>query len=103
MKPHTLLGPVQIPFGHVGQRVPGKSERELLEELEQTYERYEGLNHSIRLATQRARFSANPSDVQRARADEARSLVEINRLMGRMRALEGHLLRARGKLQALVH
>jgi hypothetical protein len=81
----------------------GKSERALLRELRRVHREYERLNRAIRMAAHRQHFSRDPQDVERALQDEARWLAEISRLMDRMRAIEGHLLRARGKLTPLVH
>jgi hypothetical protein len=81
----------------------GKTERELLRELRRVYGEYERLNRAIRLAAQRQRFSTKAEDVQLATAQEKVLLAEMNRLMDRMRAIEGHLLRARGKLKPLMH
>jgi hypothetical protein len=61
------------------------------------------LNRKIQLATHRQHFSSDPEDVKRALQEEAGWLNEITRLMDRMRAVEGHLLRARGKLKPVVH
>jgi hypothetical protein len=103
MTPHGLPPTVAAASGTVPEPLPRESERQLLHELEVTYARYEGLNHRIRLAEQCGRFGSVASDIERARADEVTLLAEISRLMDRMRALEGHLLRARGKLQPLAH
>jgi hypothetical protein len=81
----------------------GKSERALLRELRRVYREYERLNRAIRMAAHRQHFSRDPKDIRQALEDEAKWLAEITRLMDRMRAIEGHLMRARGKLKPLVH
>jgi hypothetical protein len=77
-------------------------ERELLDRLRGLYEEYERLNRRIQLATHRQHFSNDSKEIKRAVAEERKWLSEINRLMDRMRATEGALMKARGQVKPLV-
>jgi hypothetical protein len=79
-----------------------REELELLERLRGLYEEYERLNRRIQLATHRQHFSNDSKEIKKAVVDERKWLVEINRLMDRMRATEGALLKARGQVKPLV-
>ncbi len=78
-------------------------EAELIRELRRLYDEYQALNHRITEAGHRQRFSRDPADTDRALKDEQRLLVEIDRLMTRMRAIEGHLMAVRRKVRPVLH
>jgi hypothetical protein len=78
-------------------------EAALLAKLRDLYDEYERLNRKIRLATQRRTMGKDPGDVDLAEREEQEWLSEINRLMDRMRATEGALMRIRGKIRPLTH
>jgi hypothetical protein len=78
-------------------------ERELLDGLRRLYDRYERLNHKIALTHHRQRFSPDPADRDRAVADEQKLLGEINTLMDRLGAIEGHLMRVRKKIRPVLN
>jgi hypothetical protein len=73
----------------------------LVEKLRRLNDDYLRLNRSLKVAGQVLRFSRDPWQARRAGEDEQRFLREMNRLMDRMRAVEGQLLRVRGKLRPL--
>jgi hypothetical protein len=50
------------------------------------------LDQVIREALDRKRYSSEPDEVARAAAEERRYLVQMDRLMTRIRGLEGRLL-----------
>jgi hypothetical protein len=77
------------------------TERELLARLHQLADECESLDRRIAHARQRQRFSTNPREAAEALDEEKRLLVEMNWLMDRRRAVEGHLLRVRGRLRPL--
>ena len=78
-------------------------EANLIAELRRLYDDYEKLNRKITNAAQRQRFSKDTADIEKAVQDEKAFLVEIDRLMTRMRAIEGHLLRIRKKVRPVLH
>ena len=78
-------------------------EAELIRELRRLYDEYQKLNHRITHAHQRQRFSPDPKDSQKAIEDEQKLLTEIDRLMTRMRAVEGHLMAIRKRVRPVLH
>jgi len=78
-------------------------EAKLIAELRRLYDDYEKLNRRIANAAHRQRFSKDSADVEQAVRDEKAFLVEIDRLMTRMRAIEGHLMRVRKKVRPVLH
>jgi hypothetical protein len=77
-------------------------EAELIKQLRVVYQEYQELSRNINLAAQRRKFMKGPEDLAEAEQEEQRWLKEINRLMDRMRAIEGALLKVRGKLRPLA-
>jgi hypothetical protein len=77
------------------------SEPELLAELGRVADTCERLDQEVARAIDRQRFSRDAQEVAQAAQDEEIALVELNRLMDRRRAVEGHLKRVRGQLQPL--
>ena len=78
------------------------NEQELMAELHRVAAECERLNRELAHAALRQRFGKDRLDVARAARDERALLVEMNRLMDRRRATEGHLLRVRGRLRPLT-
>jgi hypothetical protein len=78
------------------------NEQELMAELHRVAAECERLNRELAHATLQQRFGKDGPDVARAARDERALLVEMNRLMDRRRATEGHLLRVRGRLRPLT-
>ncbi len=78
-------------------------EAELIRELRRLYDEYQKLNHRIAHAHQRQRFSPDPKDSHKAIEDEQKLLTEIDRLMTRMRAVEGHLMAVRKRVRPVLH
>ena len=70
-------------------------ERELLTKLRQLYGEYERLNQKIRHANLRHRYLKDPEQIARAENEERQYLAEINRLMDRLRAVEGQITQVR--------
>ncbi|HEX2136973.1 MAG TPA: hypothetical protein VHG30_13895 [Microvirga sp.] len=70
-------------------------ESELLSKLRQLYDEYERLNRKIRDANIRHRYLKDPEAVERAANEERQYLAEINRLMDRLRAVEGQIMQVR--------
>jgi Protein of unknown function (DUF465) len=70
-------------------------ECELLVKLRHLYDEYERLNRAIRDANQRHKYLTDPEEIARAKEQEQEFLVAINRLMDRLRAVEGQLLQVR--------
>ncbi len=77
------------------------TEQELLAGLYRLADACERFNREIALAAKRRQFSKDPIEGVWAAQDEQNLLVEMNRLMDRRRAVEGHLMRVRGQLQPL--
>ena len=77
------------------------SETELIAELRRVTDTLERLNQEVTRAIERQRFSRDAREVARSAQDEQTTLVKLNRLMDRMRAVEGHLMRVRGQLRPL--
>ena len=77
------------------------SELELIAELRRVAGTLERLNQEVTRAIERQRFSRDAREVARAAQDEQTILGELNRLMDRRRAVEGHLMRVRGQLRPL--
>ena len=77
------------------------SELELIAELRCVTATCEWLNQEIAHATHRQRFSRDAREIAQAAWDEQKLLAELNRLMDRRRAVEGHLMRTRGQLRPL--
>jgi hypothetical protein len=67
-------------------------EAKLREELAALDARRQDLDAGIRDAVDRQRYASNPDDVAAAQADERNRVVEMDRLMTRIRAAEGKLL-----------
>ena len=70
-------------------------EHDLLEKLRRLYDEYDRLNRAIRDANQRHSYLKDPDEIARAEQEEQQFLVEINRLMDRLRAVEGQLMQVR--------
>ena len=77
------------------------SELDLIAELSRVIDACERLNRHVALAAQRRRFISDAQEVARAARDAQTALAELNRLMDRRRAVEGHLMRVRGQLRPL--
>jgi hypothetical protein len=77
------------------------TEQELHAELYRLAGACERLDREIVRATQRRQFSKDSHDGIWAAHDEQNLLAEMNRLMGRRRAVEGHLMRVRGQIRPL--
>jgi hypothetical protein len=77
------------------------SEQELIAELRRVAAVCESLNQEVAHAAHRRRFSREAREVAQASRDEQSLLAELNRLMDRRRAVEGHLMRVRGQLRPL--
>lgn len=78
-------------------------EADLIRELRRLYDEYQALNHRITDAGHRRRFSKDPIDTDQAVRDEQNLLAEIDRLMTRMRAIEGHLMAVRRRVRPVLH
>ncbi|MFC1458071.1 hypothetical protein ACETIH_15405 [Microvirga arabica] len=76
-------------------------EPELIAELRRVADACERLNQEVTRALERQRFSRDAREVAQAGRDEQTLLAELNRLMDRRRAVEGHLMRVRGQLRPL--
>ena len=72
------------------------SEPELLAELQHVANACEKLNQEVLRAAQRQRFSKDDREIAQAAHDRQSLLADMNRLMDRRRAVEGHLMRIRG-------
>jgi hypothetical protein len=70
-------------------------ECELLEKLRRLYDEYDRLNRAIRDANQRQKYLTDPEGIARAKEQEQKFLVALNRLMDRLRAVEGQLMQVR--------
>jgi hypothetical protein len=77
------------------------SEPELLAELQHVANACEKLNQEVLRAAQRQRFSKDDREIAQAAHDRQSLLADMNRLMDRRRAVEGHLMRIRGQLRPL--
>lgn len=78
------------------------NEAELIAQLHQLADACARLDQRIAHAVQRQRFARDPREAAEAAGEEQTLLVEMNnRLMDRMRATEGHLMRVRGQLRPL--
>lgn len=77
------------------------NEQELVGELHSLASACERLNYEIACATQRQRFTRDSGEASRAAQEEQTLLAQMDRLMIRRRAVEGHLLRVRGQLRPL--
>lgn len=64
----------------------------LREELAALDVRRQELDARIRDAVDRQRYGSDPAEIDAAKRDEQTSLVEMDRLMTRIRAVEGQLL-----------
>lgn len=67
----------------------------LWEELAALDQRRQEYDRRVREAVDRQRYSTQPGANETARADERRLMVELDRVMTRIRAVEGKLLLAR--------
>ena len=76
-------------------------EQELVTELLRLAAECERLAFEVAQASQRQRYCDDPRSVLRAAQKERALLAEMNRLMDRRRAVEGHLVRVRGQLRSL--
>jgi Xaa-Pro aminopeptidase len=72
-----------------------KDEQDLLRELHLLHAAQERLNRKIADATQRQRHSKEPEEIADAERAEQHLLAEMNRLMDRLRAVEGQILQIR--------
>lgn len=77
------------------------SERELLAELHHVAAECERLNFKLSHVVQQQRFCTYCPDAATTTQNERALLSEMNRLMDRRRAIEGHLMRTRGQLRPL--
>ncbi|WP_445503031.1 hypothetical protein [Microvirga sp. G4-2] len=77
------------------------TEQELVAHLCQLADECDRLGRELARTEQRQRFSKDAQDVARAAQDGQGLLTRMNRLMDRMRAAEGHLMRIRGQLRPL--
>lgn len=77
------------------------NEQELATELRRLAEECEALDREIERAIQQQRFGQDRDQIAKAARHEQELLAEINRLMDRRRATEGHLMRVRGQLRPL--
>ena len=77
------------------------SEQELLGELRDLANECVRLNFELAHVGQRQRFCRDRPDAVEAAQREQALLGEMNRLMDRGRAIEGHLMRVRGRLRPL--
>ena len=73
------------------------SEHELIAELHRLADACERLNREFARAAQRQRFSIDAQAIALATHDAQTLLAEMNQLMDRRRAVEGHLMRVRGQ------
>jgi len=89
--------------GSLPRGVDGDIYAGLIRELRRLYDEYQALNHRITDAGHRQRFSKDPVDTDQAVRDEQKLLVEIDRLMTRMRAIEGHLMAVRRRVRPVLH
>jgi hypothetical protein len=64
----------------------------LRQELQASHERMSRLNHLLRDAADRQRFGGDGAASRKAAEDERAYLAELDRLMTRIRAIEGQLL-----------
>ena len=72
-----------------------KDEQVLLRELRLLYSDHERLNARISDANQRQKHLKGPEDIARAQNEEQQLLSEMNRLMDRLRAVEGQIMQIR--------
>ena len=72
-------------------------EANLLAELRDIHAEYERLNDRMRLAAQQQRYGITELERKNAGEEVAKLLREIDRLMTRMRAIEGNLKAVREK------
>jgi hypothetical protein len=77
------------------------NEQELIAELRRLAAECEKLSFKVARANQRQLFCDDPQSVRQAAREERDLLSEMNRLMDRRRAVEGHLMRVRGQLRPL--
>jgi uncharacterized membrane protein YccC len=70
-------------------------EARLLDELQRLEERQMGLDRDIAGTWHRQRHSKEPEDAERAKVEEQFLALEMDRLMTRIRAVEGQLLQVR--------
>jgi hypothetical protein len=82
-------------------RLDQMHEQELITELLRLAAECERLDFEVAQASQRQRYCDDPRSVLKAAQKERDLLVEMNRLMDRRRAVEGHLMRVRGQLRPL--
>ncbi len=78
------------------------SELDLIAELHRVAAACERLSQEVAHTTHRQRFSSDAREVAQASRDEQSLLAELNRLMDRRRAVEGHLMRVRGRFRPLT-
>jgi hypothetical protein len=77
------------------------TEQELVAHLCQLADECDRLGQELARTAQRQRFSKDAQDIAGAARDERMLLARMNRIMDRMRAAEGHLMRIRGQLRPL--
>jgi hypothetical protein len=70
-------------------------EARLLDELQRLEERQMRLDRDIAGTWHRQRHSTEPEDAERAKVEEQFLVLEMDRLMTRIRAVEGQLLQVR--------
>ena len=70
-------------------------EERLRQELLDLDRRREHLDRQLEDAVLRQRYAPSPAEHEPARSDEQRLLAEMDRLMTRIRAVEGKILQAR--------
>lgn len=74
-------------------------EADLLLKLQRLHQEYQQLNDKIRDANNRRHYLRQAEEIDAAKCDEARLVVEMSRLMDRLRAVEGQLMQMRQRGQ----
>ena len=75
------------------------TESELIAQLHRLADECARLDRRIAYALQRQKPANDPGDAAETSAEERAMLTEMSRLMERMRATEGHLMRVRRQLR----
>lgn len=78
-------------------------EAKLREELARLDARRRELDRQVRETLDRQRYATDPDDVAAAERDERASLLEMDRLMTRIRAVEGQLIVLKGARPIPAH
>ena len=77
------------------------NEQELIRELQRLANECHRLDQEISYAIQQRRFCKDRCDIAGVAQDGQTLAADLNRLMDRRRAVEGHLMRVRGHLRPL--